>query len=91
MFALILILALAAAGLLIGWIAGLIWKERPYGLLGDLLIAAGSTVLIGLFDWYVIPALGFSTTLRNIGVLIEPPLGALLILWLVRRANRANS
>ena len=87
MFALILVLALLAVGLLIGWIAGLIWEERPYGIQGDLLIASGSMVLIGLFDWYLIPALGFSHTLRNIGVLIEPPLGTLLILWLVRKAN----
>ena len=89
MFTLILILILAVIGLLIGGLAGVIWKgNRPYGLTGDLLLGVASMVIIGLFDWYLIPALGFSRTLRNIGLFTEPPLGTLLILWLVRRANQ---
>jgi hypothetical protein len=45
-------------------------------------------VIIGLIDWYVIPAMGFSNTMRLLGVAIEPALGALFVLWLLRRAKR---
>jgi hypothetical protein len=39
-------------------------------------------------DWYVIPAMGFSDTLKYIGVATEPAIGALLVLWLIRRARQ---
>jgi hypothetical protein len=32
--------------------------------------------------------MGFSDTLRNLGVAIEPALGALLVLWIIRAAKR---
>ena len=86
---LILFVALVLVGLLMGAIASLIWKEnQPYGVVGDYVIAIVSAVVIGLIDWYVIPAMGFSDTLKWIGVATEPALGALFILWLVRRAKR---
>jgi len=76
-------------GLIIGAVAGLIWKEnRPYGASGDYFIAVITAVIVGLVDWYVIPAMGFSDTLRNISLFIEPALGALLVLWLIRVAKR---
>jgi hypothetical protein len=31
--------------------------------------------------------MGFSESMRNIGVAIEPALAALLVLWLIRRAR----
>jgi uncharacterized membrane protein YeaQ/YmgE (transglycosylase-associated protein family) len=86
---LIVIVAMVVVGLIMGFIAGLIWKDnRPYGASGDYIIAVIAAVIIGLIDWYVIPAMGFSDTLRNIGLLIEPALGALLVLWLIRVAKR---
>lgn len=86
---LIVIVAMVVVGLIMGFIAGLIWKDnRPYGASGDYIIAVIATVIMGLIDWYVIPAMGFSDTLRNIGLLIEPALGALLVLWLIRVAKK---
>lgn len=85
----ILLVAMVVIGLIIGWLAGPIWKnKRPIGARGDYLAAVITAVLVGLLDWYVIPAMGFSTGLRNIGVATEPALGALLVLWLIRRAKR---
>ena len=86
---LLVIVAMVVVGLIMGAVAGLIWKDnRPYGARGDYIIAVITTVIVGLIDWYVIPAMGFSDTIRNIGLLFEPALGALLVLWLVRVAKR---
>lgn len=86
---LIVVGAMILAGLLMGFVAGLIWKDnRPIGATGDYIVAVISCVAIGLLDWYVIPAMGFSDTLKIIGIIFEPALGALLILWLIRVAKR---
>ena len=85
----ILVLAMVVVGLLVGWIAGLIWKEkRPIGVQGDYTAAVITAVAVGLIDWFVIPAMGFSTGLRNLGVALEPALGALLVLWIIRLARK---
>ena len=86
---LLLIVAMVVVGLIMGFVAGLIWKDnRPYGASGDYIIAVITAVIFGLVDWYVIPAMGFSDTMRNIGLLFEPALGALFVLWLVRAAKK---
>jgi uncharacterized membrane protein YeaQ/YmgE (transglycosylase-associated protein family) len=86
---LILIVAMVAVGLVIGFVAGLIWKDnRPIGVQGDYIVAVVSAITIGLIDWFVIPAMGFSDTMKLLGVIIEPPLGALAVLWLIRVARR---
>lgn len=85
---LIVLVAMVVVGLIIGALAGVIWKDnRPIGVTGDYIVAVASTVIIGLMDWYVIPAMGFSDTLKYIGILFEPALGALLILWIIRKAK----
>ena len=85
---LIVIVGLIVVGLIIGALAGVIWKDnRPIGVAGDYIAAVGSTVVIGLIDWYVIPAMGFSDTLKILGILTEPALGALLVLWIIRKAK----
>ena len=85
----ILIVAMVIVGLIIGWLAGPIWKnKRPIGVNGDYLAAVISAVAIGLLDWYVIPAMGFSVTMRNLGVALEPALGALLLLWIIPQAKK---
>jgi uncharacterized membrane protein YeaQ/YmgE (transglycosylase-associated protein family) len=85
---LIVILAMIAVGLLMGYLAGLIWKDnRPFGVRGDYIAAVLSTVIIGLLDWFVIPAMGFSDTMRYLGVITEPALTALLVLWIIRKAK----
>ena len=85
----ILVIAMVVVGLLVGAVASLIWKEnKPFGTAGDYVIAIVSAIIIGLLDWYVIPAMGFSNTLKWIGVATEPALGALVVLWIIRRAKR---
>jgi uncharacterized membrane protein YeaQ/YmgE (transglycosylase-associated protein family) len=86
---LILIVAMIVVGLIIGWLAGLIWKnKRPIGVRGDYIASVITAVVVGLLDWYVIPAMGFSDSLRNLGVALEPALGALLVLWIIRQARK---
>ena len=89
MVIIILIVAMVLVGLLIGAIASLIWKEdKPLGAAGDYAIAVVVAIVVGLMDWYVIPAMGFSDTLKWIGIATEPALGALIVLWIIRRAKR---
>jgi len=85
----ILVLAMVVVGLLMGWVAGLIWKDnRPIGVRGDYIAAVVAAVATGLLDWYVVPAMNFSDTLRNIAVAIEPAGMALIVLWLIRVAKK---
>ncbi len=86
----ILIVAMVVVGLIVGWLAGPIWNnKRPIGIQGDYVAAVITAVVVGLMDWFVIPAMGFSTTLRNLGVAMEPALGALLVLWIIRLARKS--
>ncbi len=86
---LILLVAMVLVGLLMGAIASLIWKEnKPLGTAGDYIVAVISAVIIGLLDWYVIPAMGFSNTMKYLGVAMEPALGALIVLWIVRKVKK---
>jgi hypothetical protein len=85
----ILILAMAGAGLLMAGLAGVIWKgERPRGLSGDVAAAVITAIVVGVAEWFVIPAMGLSDTLRLLFVATEPALAALLVLWLIRRSRR---
>jgi uncharacterized membrane protein YeaQ/YmgE (transglycosylase-associated protein family) len=85
----VLISAMIVAGIIVGWLAGLIWKgERPIGTLGDYAAAIITAIVVGLLDWYVIPAMGFSENLRNIAIIFEPALSALLVLWIIRAAKK---
>ena len=87
---LILIVAMIVVGLIVGWLAGPIWKnKRPIGVRGDYIVAVITALAVGLMDWYVIPAMGFSITMRNLGVALEPALGSLLVLWIIRLAKRS--
>jgi uncharacterized membrane protein YeaQ/YmgE (transglycosylase-associated protein family) len=86
---LILVAAMVVVGLVMGFVAGLIWKDnRPIGVQGDYIVAVISAVVVGILDWFVIPAIGFSTTMRNLGVALEPALSALLVLWIIRVAKK---
>jgi uncharacterized membrane protein YeaQ/YmgE (transglycosylase-associated protein family) len=85
----ILLVAMVIVGLVVGAVASLIWKEnKPFGVAGDYAVAVISAIAIGLLDWYVIPAMGFSDTLKWLGVATEPAIGALLVLWIIRQARR---
>ena len=84
-----LVLAMIVVGLLIGWIAGFIWKDRsPEDARRDYIVSVIAAVATGLLDWFVIPAMGFSDTLKYLGTATEPPALALIILWLIRRAKK---
>jgi len=84
----LLIVVMVVVGLLIGWLADKIFKgDRPKGLQGDIVASVLTMVIVGLLDYYVIPMMGFSTLMRNLGVIFEPALGALLVLWLMRRSR----
>jgi uncharacterized membrane protein YeaQ/YmgE (transglycosylase-associated protein family) len=84
----ILVVAMIVVGLLIGWVGGLIWKDnRPIGVRGDYIASIITAVVVGIMDWFVIPAMGFSDNLRNMGVAMEPALSALLVLWIIRKAK----
>jgi hypothetical protein len=86
----ILIVAMIGVGIVVALFAGVIWKgHRPFGIAGDFLIATIATVITGLLDWFVIPALGFSDSIKLLGTVTEPPLVALGVLWLVRRSRPA--
>ena len=85
----ILVVAMIVVGLLMGWVAGFIWKgNRPIGVQGDYIAAVITAIVVGLIDWFVIPAMGFSDNLRNLGVALEPAIGALIVLWIIRAARK---
>jgi uncharacterized membrane protein YeaQ/YmgE (transglycosylase-associated protein family) len=85
----ILIVAMVIVGLAMGFIAGLIWKDdRPIGVAGDYIVAVIVAVVVGLIGWFVIPAMGFSDTMKYLSIIFEPALSALLVLWLIRVAKR---
>jgi uncharacterized membrane protein YeaQ/YmgE (transglycosylase-associated protein family) len=85
----ILVIIMLVVGLIMGWIGGLIWKDkRPIGVAGDYIAAVITAVAVGLLDWFVIPAMGFSDTMKYLGVAIEPAAIALLVLWLIRLARK---
>jgi len=84
----ILIAAMILVGLIMGFLSGLIWKDnRPIGTNGDYLAAVLTAVAVGLLDWFVIPAMGFSTTMKWLGVAFEPAASALIVLWIIRKAK----
>ena len=84
-----LVLAMIVVGLIIGWVAGLIWKDRsPEEARRDYIVSVVATVATGLLDWFVVPAMGFSDGLRNIAAATEPAGLALIVLWLIRRAKK---
>ena len=85
----ILLIAMALVGLLMGAIGSLIWKDnKPLGAAGDYIVAVITAIAIGLLDWYVIPAMGFSDTWKYLGVAMEPALSALIVLWIVRKVKK---
>lgn len=83
----ILLLIWVVIGLILGYAASAIFKrERPYGLNGDLIAAIITVIVVGLADWYLIPLMlpNMARLWVFIAALVEPALGALLVLWLMR-------
>jgi len=87
----IMIIIWIVIGLLIGALADPIWKGyRPYGLTKDYLFAIAAAVITGLFDWYILPLIHIEGTLRFVAALLEPPLGALAALWVMRLIKKQD-
>jgi uncharacterized membrane protein YeaQ/YmgE (transglycosylase-associated protein family) len=85
----LVIIAMLVVGVIAGALAGPIWKnKRPIGVRGDYIAAIVTAVAVGLLDYFVIPAMGFSENMKWLGVAFEPFLGALLVLWIIRRARQ---
>lgn len=80
--------AMVVVGLVMSWLAGFIWKEeRPVGVPGDYIVGVITAVVVGLMDWFLIPAMGFSDTLKYVGIALEPALSVLLVLWVIKKAK----
>lgn len=75
-------------GLIVAALASGIWKApRPYGETGDYLVAVIASVATGFLDWHVLPLLGIEGLIRFLVALTEPPLVALLALWIMRKVK----
>ena len=86
-YLIILLVVWLIMGLIIGNYADSIFKgNRPYGLSGDIIISLITTIGIGLMGWYFVENLmpNFTGIVRLLGHLLEPPISALIVLWLVR-------
>jgi uncharacterized membrane protein YeaQ/YmgE (transglycosylase-associated protein family) len=84
----IIVLAMAVVGLIMAYVAGFIWKdERPVGVPGDYIVGVVTAIVVGLLDWYLIPAMGFSDIWKYVGVALEPALSVLLVLWIIMKAK----
>ena len=84
---LILLVVLAVLGFIMAKVAGIIWKDDKLSSQSILTISLATTIIVGLLDWYVIPAMGFSDTIKWFGTMLEPPLAVLAVIWLVRRSR----
>ena len=85
----VMIVVWIVLGLLMAILAGSIWKgARPFGEAGDYLISIAASVITGLFDWYLLPLINIEGLVKFIAAIIEPPLVALLVLWLVRKLKK---
>ncbi len=83
-----LLIGMLAVGILMGWIAGLVWKDNLIEIRMVYIICVVTAIVVGLIDWFVIPAMGFSDSIKWVGVVLEPALGALAVIWLLRRSRQ---
>ena len=72
-------------GLAAGYVAGLIMKGRPFGLIGDMLLG----VLGAFVGGWLLGALGVVIPGGIIGTFVVALLGAVIILFIVRLLRRA--
>ena len=87
----ILIAVWVVIGLLLGMFATSIWKEpRPYGDIGDFGAAVFATVITGIIDWLIFPYFNIEGWLKFAGLIIEPALVALVVLWVMRKVKRSK-
>jgi uncharacterized membrane protein YeaQ/YmgE (transglycosylase-associated protein family) len=76
-------------GLLVGALASVVVKsEPPYGLAVDIVASVLTMIVVGLVDYYILPLMGITGALRFAGTVLEPLIGAVLVLWLLRYVKR---
>jgi hypothetical protein len=79
---------MVVVGLVMTYVATLIWKDdMPVKGAAAYAVGVVAAIVTGLLDWVVIPAMGFSDTLKYLGVVTEPPLVVLLVFWIIKRAR----
>jgi hypothetical protein len=84
----LLITAMIVVGLVMTYVARLIWKDSmPVTGSAAYIVGIVTTIAVGLLDWVVIPAMGFSDTLKYLGVASEPALCVLLVFWIIKKAK----
>jgi uncharacterized membrane protein YeaQ/YmgE (transglycosylase-associated protein family) len=84
----IILLASLVLGVLGGWLVPIIFKsERPYGLVGDILVCASVSVILSFLSWnYLMPALGFEDGwIKVLGSTGDPVFFGLICLWVMRK------
>ena len=83
-----LIAAMVVVGLVMTYVSKLIWKdELPVAMPNAYLVGIVTTIVVGLLDWVVIPAMGFSDTLKYVGAALEPALSVPLVFWIIKKAR----
>lgn len=74
-------------GALTGWVVPLLARSKPpYGLIVDVVVSVVVMILVGLMDWFIIPAM-FPTwggPIVFVAALLEPFFSVLVVLWLMR-------
>lgn len=90
MVLIVLIAIWVVLGLLMGILAGSIWKgERPYGQWADYVIAILLAIGTGLIDWYLVADwFNLEGTLKFLAAIVEPAVVSLLGLWVLRLIRR---
>jgi uncharacterized membrane protein YeaQ/YmgE (transglycosylase-associated protein family) len=84
----LLIAAMVVVGLIMTYVSKLIWKdELPVGMPNAYIVGVVTAVVVGLLDWFVIPAMGFSDTLKYVGVASEPVLSVPIVFWVIKKAR----
>ena len=84
----LLIAAMLVVGLIMTYVSKLIWKdELPVAMPNAYIVGVVTTVVVGLLDWVVIPAMGFSDTLKYVGAALEPALSVPLVFWIIKKAK----
>lgn len=73
-------------GAVVGWVASLIVKGTGSGLLKDILIGIGGSMLAG----FVLPALGISVGDSIVGALLSMVAGAVILLLIIKFIRRSS-
>lgn len=73
-----------AAGVIAGWLAGVVTKGRGFGLLGDLIVGVVGSV----FGGWIFSALGLSAY-GLLGSILMAMIGAIALLSLIRVIKKA--